>query len=153
VIISITLLATIMAIMWGAFASSFRLRDMATAKYDRLRAVQAALRRVEREISMAFVTKIGQQPTNERGIETYITAFIGTDERLDFTNFAHLRTRIDEAASEQAEISYYLRPTRTEDGRLRRDLVRREQAPIDGDPEEGGVVYTLLGSRRGCGSP
>ena len=144
VLISLTLLATIMAILWGTFANAHRMRDLVTEKTERTRGVQAALRRMQREISMAFVTKIGEIPTNEAGIVTYQTAFIGDDDRLDFTNFAHVRTRVGQAASEQAEISYYLRPGEREDGRITRDLVRREQAPIDGDPEEGGTIYVLL---------
>ncbi|MBN1946127.1 MAG: prepilin-type N-terminal cleavage/methylation domain-containing protein [Bradymonadales bacterium] len=144
VLISLTILATMMAIMWGAFGSAFRLRDQATAKYERLRTVQATMRRMQREISMAFVTKIGETPTNLQGEVTYTTAFIGESDRLDFTNFAHVRTRVGEAACEQAEISYFLRRNRGPDGRLRQDLMRREQAPIDDDPEQGGVVYTML---------
>jgi prepilin-type N-terminal cleavage/methylation domain-containing protein len=148
VLISLTLLATIMAILWGTFSNAYRMRDLANEKYDRYRGVQAALRRMQREISMAFVTKIGEIPTNEAGIVTYQTAyqtaFIGSEDRIDFTNFAHVRTRMGQAASEQAEISYFLRSVRADDGRLRHDLTRREQAPIDGDPEEGGTLLTLL---------
>ena len=144
VLISLTIMATTFAIMWGAFSTSNRMREVATARYDRLRAIHAAMRRMQREISMAFVSKIGQNPTNERGEETYVTAFIGQHDRLDFSNFAHMRTRADEVSSEQAEISYYLRSKRGSDGRLHDSLVRREQAPIDGDPEEGGTIFVLL---------
>ncbi len=144
VLIALTIVATAMSIVWGSFANSNRMREFATAKYDRLRSVQAAMQRMRREISMAFVTKIGQIPTNEDNEETYITAFMGQSDRLDFSSFAHVRTRVDEVSSEQAEISYYLRSNRTDDGQLRQDLVRREQAPIDGDPERGGRIYTLL---------
>jgi general secretion pathway protein J len=144
VLISITLLSTIMAILWGTFSNSTRLRDVATLKYDRIRAVQMALRRMQTELSMAFITKIGAEPTNERGEVTYQTALIGDRDRVDFTNFAHMRTRVNEVASEQAEISYFVRSQRGRDGRLHQNLLRREQAPIDGNMEEGGTLYTLL---------
>ena len=133
-----------MLLAWSMFHNTFRFRDIASAKFDRLRVVQAALRRMQSEISMAFVTKIGWEPTNEEMEQTYFTAFIGDRDRLDFSNFAHVRNRVGQAASEQCEIAYYLRPTRGDDGRMRDDLVRREQAPIDGEPEEGGIIYTLL---------
>ncbi len=144
VLIAVTIIATMMSLVFGSLAASNALREAATERYDRVRAVQVAMRRMQREISMAFVTKIGQVPTNEQQEETYITVFQGRSDRLDFSNFGHLRTRVDEVASEQAEISYFLRSNRTRDGRLRQDLMRREQAPIDGDPENGGVIYTLL---------
>ena len=144
VLISLGIMATTFGIMWGSFATSNRMRDIATTRYDRLRAVHAALQRMQREISMSFVSKIGQNPTNERMEETYVTAFIGQHDRLDFSNFAHMRTRADEVSSEQAEIAYYLRSERGRDGRLQDNLVRREQAPIDGDPEEGGTIFVLL---------
>jgi type II secretion system protein J len=146
VLLSITILITVMTVLWMTFSDSNKLRETATTRFDRMRQIQAALRRMQREISMAFVTKIGGEDnvTNERGEVNYVTAFIGTDDRLDFTNFAHIRTRIDQAASRQGEIAYYLRSVRTDEGRLRQDLVRREQSPIDGDPESGGIIYTLL---------
>ena len=144
VLISLTILGTIFAIMWGSFSTANRMREIATTRYDRIRAIHTSMRRMQREISMAFVSKIGQTPTNEQLEETYVTAFIGGHDRLDFTNFAHMRTRVDEVASEQAEISYYLRSERGADGQLQDNLVRREQAPIDGDPEEGGTIFVLL---------
>ena len=144
VLISVSLLSIIMLLAWSMFHNTFKFRDIASAKFDRLRVVQTALRRMQSEISMAFVTKIGWDPTNEEMEQTYFTAFIGDNDRLDFSNFAHIRNRIGQAASEQCEIAYYLRPARGEDGRMRDDLVRREQAPIDGEPEEGGIIYTLL---------
>lgn len=144
VLFSMSLMATIFAIVWGAISTSNRMAEAARTKYDRVRAVNAALQRMQREISMSFVSKIGVFPTNDRGEQTYFTAFIGDSDRLDFANFAHMRTRTGEAASEQAEIAYFLRSERGPDGQLHENLVRREQAPIDGDPEEGGVIYTLL---------
>lgn len=144
VMISATLLAALLVIMWGAFANTYATRDAADARFESIRAAQAALRRMQREISMAFVSKIGEVPTNEEGEVTYQTAFKGNDHRLDFTAFAHMRTRAGETASEQAEVSYYLASVRGHDGRLHQNLVRREQAPIDGDMEEGGYIYTLL---------
>jgi len=142
--ISMGIMATALAVIWGSFSISQRTREAATAKNERIRTVQAALRRMQREISMAFVSKIGQIPTNERGEETYFTAFIGQNDRLDFSNFAHTRTRMDEVGSQQAEIAYFVRSERGEDGRLHDNLVRREQSPIDGEPEDGGYIYTLL---------
>jgi general secretion pathway protein J len=145
VMVSVTLLAVLMLILWGSFINVYNIQDASTARFESIRAAQAALRRMQREISMAFVSKIGEIPTNENQEVTYQTAFIGTRDRLDFTAFAHMRTRAGEIASEQAEVSYYLaRVQGRRDGRLHQNLVRREQAPIDGDMQRGGYLYTLL---------
>jgi type II secretion system protein J len=144
VIVAMTISVSAFAILWGAIRTSNLLQETVTQRYDRVRNVQSSLLRMQREISMAFVTKIGEQPSNDRGEQTYLTAFIGESEELQFTNFAHHQIRSNEAASTQSEIGYFITKQRGTDGRLHENLVRREQAPIDGEPEEGGYVYTLL---------
>lgn len=144
IMLALAILATIMALTWGSVSSSFRFRTATLDKFDRYRAVQTSLDRMSREISMAFVTNIGQITTNERNEVTYHTAFIGDDDELTFTSLAHVRTRADSPTSEQCEITYRLERQRGLDGRMHQNLVRREQAPIDDDPEEGGVKYTMI---------
>ena len=144
VIIAMTISVSAFAILWGSIRTSTLIQETVTERYDRVRNVQSSLLRMQREISMAFVTKIGEQPTNDRGEQTYLTAFIGESEEIQFTNFAHHQIRADQAASTQSEIGYFITKQRGHDGRLHDNLVRREQAPIDGEPEEGGHIYTLL---------
>ncbi len=144
VMLAVAILATIVALTWGTVSSSFRFRTATLDKFDRYRGVQQALDRMAREISMAFVTNIGQVATNDRGEITYRTIFEGRDDELTFTSLAHVRTRPGERTSEQCEISYRVEAMRGIDGQIRDNLVRREDAPIDADPDEGGVKYTLL---------
>lgn len=144
VMLAIAILATIMGLTWGTVSSSFRYRTASLDKFDRYRASQQALERMSRELSMAFVTNIGQGATNDRGEVTYSTGFWGDDDEVSFTSLAHVRTRAGEPTSEQCEITYRLERQRGTDGDMHQNLVRREQAPIDDEPEEGGVKYTLL---------
>lgn len=144
IMLALAILATLVALTWGTVSSSFRFRTATLDKFDRYRTVQQAMDRMSREISMAFVTNIGQVATNARGEVTYKTAFVGRNDELSFTSLAHVRTRVGEAASEQCEISYRLENQRGDDGEMHSNLVRREDAPIDDDPEEGGVLYALL---------
>lgn len=144
VMLAVAILATIVVLTWGTVSSSFRFRRASLDKFDRYRNVQQALDRMNREISMAFVTNVGQVATSDDGEIQYQTAFIGRDDELTFTSLAHVRTRADEIASEQCEISYRLERQRGRDGEMQQNLVRREDAPIDNDPEEGGVLYTLM---------
>lgn len=144
VMLAVAILATIVVLTWGTVSSSFRFRRAALDKFDRYRNVQQALDRMNREISMAFVTNVGQIATSDSREIQYQTAFIGRNDELTFTSLAHVRTRADEVASEQCEISYRLERQRGLDGDMHQNLVRREDAPIDNDPEEGGVLYTLM---------
>lgn len=83
----------------------------------------------------------------ERPRDSYIeTAFVGKDDEMHFTSFAHVRTQEDEVTSDQVEISYFVRTSRrrSDDGRLRKELVRREDVSLDDDIEDGGIVYVLI---------
>lgn len=144
IMLALAILATLMALTWGTVSSSFRFRRATLDKFDRYRTVQQAMDRMSREISMAFVTNIGQVATNDQGEVNYLTGFFGENDELSFTSLAHVRTRSDEAASEQCEISYRLETQRGEDGESHQNLVRREDATIDDKPEEGGVLYPML---------
>lgn len=144
VMLAMALLATMVGLTWGTVAQSFRLRQASLERFDRFRGVQTALDRMSREISMAFVTNVGQVATNDQREITYRTIFEGSDDELTFTSLAHVRTRVGEVASEQCEISYRLENQRGEDGEMHQNLVRRQDAPIDENPDEGGVNYVLL---------
>lgn len=84
-----------------------------------------------------------QGEARDRYIET---AFVGKDDEVHFTSLSHVRTQPGELASDQCEISYVVRTARRRDrdGRLRRELIRREDSSLDDDVESGGVVYTLI---------
>jgi prepilin-type N-terminal cleavage/methylation domain-containing protein len=84
-----------------------------------------------------------QGEARDRYIET---AFVGKDDEVHFTSLSHVRTQPGELASDQCEISYIVRNAkqRSPDGRLRRELIRREDSSLDDDVESGGVIYTLI---------
>lgn len=144
IMLALAILATLIALTWGTVTSSFRFRRATLDKFDRYRTVQQAMDRMAREISMAFVTNIGQVATNDQGEINYVTGFFGSDDELAFTSLAHVRTLADEAASEQCEISFRLESQRGEDGDMHQNLVRREDSIIDDEPEEGGTLYPML---------
>jgi len=145
VMLAVAILATLMALVAGTVASSFRFRRAALDKFDRYREVQQALERVTREVGSAFVTNVGETTvTNERREVTYATTFEGKDDELTFTSFSHVRTRAGEAAGDQTEITYRIESHEDDDGRQIRSLVRRSDAPIDDKPDRGGAKYVML---------
>ncbi len=82
----------------------------------------------------------------ERQTVVIETAFVGKSSEVHFTAMAHTRTQRNERASDQCEVAYIVRTARrrSADGRLRRELVRREDSTLDDDVEDGGVIYTLI---------
>jgi len=144
VMLAAAILATIVVITWGSLSSSFRLRTASLDKFERYRTVQQTLDRMSREISMAFVTNVGLNASSLSGEATYRTIFDGQENELNFTSLAHVRTRVGDVASEQCEISYRLERRRGEDGQQTTVLIRREQAPIDANPDSGGIKYVML---------
>jgi general secretion pathway protein J len=95
----------------------------------------------------ALDAKLSGEDDSGRPRDRYIeTAFVGKSTEMHFTAFAHVRTQESELTSDQAEISYFVRTSRrrTRDGRLRRELVRREDVSLDDDVESGGVLYVLV---------
>ncbi|MDX9722061.1 MAG: type II secretion system protein GspJ [Myxococcota bacterium] len=142
IMMSIAILAGIMVVAWGTYGSAIRQQERMQQINNRLHGVEQAMHRVVREISMAFVTPHGAE---ESQVEIrYRTAFIGKQDRIDFASLAYVRMFRDDKVGDQCELAYYLRRVRDEDGNWVQALVRREQAPIDEDPEKGGTVMTLL---------
>jgi hypothetical protein len=87
-----------------------------------------------------------EDPTEERGDVIIETAFVGKADEVHFTSLAHVRTQRNERASDQCEIAYFVRTARRRgaNGRLNKELVRREDSSLDDDVEDGGVIYTLI---------
>lgn len=140
---AIAILAIISAMVWGGFSQMARNKARIEADIDRHHEVRAALERIVRELSMAYVSaQVNPNPS----LQTVRTAFIGIDrgerDRLDFTSFSHQRLVRDAHESDQNELSYFI--TSHPDDSSLRVLARREQARIDDDPQRGGRVQILL---------
>ena len=110
---------------------------------ERYREGRAALRRINNEMSAAFLS--GHVPINP-ALSVRTTCFIGTNgspaDRLDFTSFSHVRVTRDSHESDQNELSYFGSPDPAVSGKT--DLARREQSVIDLDPRKGGTVNVLV---------
>lgn len=178
VVLALSIVASIVVIVWGSIGVSFESRNFMMNAFDQHQQIRLSVDRMSREFSMAYITShankkdhipsddpqeaiaeaveglvqgrplddlTGQEelPTGDVIIET---AFVGRNDEVHFTSMSHIRTQRDEKTSDQAEIAYFVRTARRRDsgGRLRRELVRREDATLDDDVEKGGVVYTMI---------
>lgn len=148
VLLSMAILASMVLLTVGTTTSSFRMRNRTVDNFETYRATRQAVDRMTRELSMAFVvhpqaTELLEQASQDTELR-YRTIFEGSDREITFTTMGHVARFDDEASSGQAEITYRIDGQRGDDGRIHDNLVRREDAPIDGKPEDGGYIYTVL---------
>jgi general secretion pathway protein J len=143
VLVALVIVAMLGVTLYAAFAQSAANRDELETDGDYYRRVQLALDRMQRELSMAYVSI--QVPDNP-SLQTMKTCFIGTDraerDRVDFTSFSHQRLYRDAKESDQNEIGYFVAHHPDDGSRL--VLARREQNRPDDRPETGGRVQILL---------
>jgi len=143
VIVALGVLAMMSLLIYGAFDSLSRGRKGEALRVDRARQGRDAMDRLAREMQSAFLSL--HNPLNA-ALLTRQTAFIGshsgTFDRVDFTSFSHRRVESGALESDQAELGYGV--VRNPDRDESMDLVRREQAPPEGDPQTGGIVNVLV---------
>jgi len=143
VLISISVLALVGSLIYGAYDGMARTRKGLSGINDRYHQGRTAMGRMAREIQSAFISVNGQNVLNPV-MQVRQTAFVAADEgdmdRLDFTTFAHRRTLQNAHESDQCEVGYFVE--RNPDTGLM-DLLRREDKYLDMEPTKGGVVNIL----------
>jgi general secretion pathway protein J len=144
VLVSVAIVSMIGTVLYGAFHGMSRSRRGMEEVCDRHHQGRAALSRMARELSSAFISLHIPFGTTSATVEPPQTAFIGSDsrpaDRVDFTSFSHRRLRADAHESDQCELSYFASRNPETNGI---DLVRRESRYIDADATKGGVVQVL----------
>jgi general secretion pathway protein J len=142
VLVSVTILAMIASLIYGAFDGMSRSRQGLSRINDRYHQGRGALARMTRELQSAFISAHVPLVANQA---VRATLFLGTDsaslDRVDFTSFSHRRLRRDIHESDQNELSYFT--ARDPEDNTKVDLVRREATQIDLEPDRGGVVQVL----------
>jgi general secretion pathway protein J len=132
VVVAVGITAALGAMTIGALAQVDRAGDVVRTQGERSAAVRIALTRVAREVSMAFVSDhFDPKQYRERP-----TLFVGREDELLFTTFAHERLYRDVKESDQAVVEYTLDADPDRPGE--EALFRREKARLDGEPERGG---------------
>jgi general secretion pathway protein J len=132
VMIAVGITAAIAAMTVGSFAQLDRATEVARLQNDRYAAARVALSRVAREVSMAFVSdNYDKERYRERP-----TVFVGREDELLFTTFAHVRLYRDVKESDQAVVEYTLDSDPDHPGE--EALFRREKPRIDDEPDRGG---------------
>ncbi len=142
VMVAVAVLAGVAVLIQGVTSSLAKGKKGEAARAERMHQGREAMQRIVRDLSAAYIS---MHVPAMIALQLERTAFIGRAstpyDRLDFTAFAHLRTERDVHESDQAEVGYFAARDPDVDGKM--DLVRREQTPIDLDPQRGGIVNVV----------
>lgn len=163
VLIAISILVSLTALMWITISSVFQAREYFGQRYERFQIVRNAMGRMTTELSSAYMAGPmhgGEELPGEERDPTELSeeeiqrlfmtepiqfGFIGKDDRVDFTSFAHVRTQPNERSSHHAEISYFVRRERDDvTGDFVQQLVRREDISPDDDITRGGTIFVMV---------
>jgi general secretion pathway protein J len=145
VLIAVAITASIGALVIGTFVGVEHAGTVVRAQGERYGAARTALTRMAGELSEAFVSdRYDRSQFSERP-----TFFVGREDELLFTAFAHQRLYTDAKESDQAVFEYRVDRDPERNGEL--SLFRREKARIDREPDRGGradpVVDGVAGLR------
>lgn len=134
VLVAVALLAMMGLIMTTATASILgAIKDTRDAQ-DQYHAARVALGRMEREISMAYLSK------HQSEFKTTKTVFLGKANELTFTYMGHRRMTRNAPESDQGVVTYKIE----RDSRSGQNvLIRREKPQIDDTPAKGGQKLIL----------
>jgi general secretion pathway protein J len=166
VLIAVTIVATLMVIVWASVVNIFETRDFMGQRHERFQIVRLSMNRMAMEISGAYIAGPehggepipGEEDFDLRNLDDDDSAprnrgafrepvqfgMIGRADRLHFTSFAHVRTLEGQKASHHAQIGYFTRRRTTDDGRSVLSLMRRENTHFDDDLTRGGTVYVMV---------
>lgn len=142
IMVSLGILALIATLIYGALDGMAKSREGLQRIGDRYSQGRTALSRMTRDLQSAFIS--AHAPIN-LALATRTTIFLGKDsssmDRIDFTTFSHRRLTRNAHESDQAEMSYFTTRDPNVSGKI--DLVRREDASIDLEPDKGGAVLVV----------
>jgi general secretion pathway protein J len=140
ILIAVAVMALIGGITYKAFDSAYDLKTRIERGAERDQTMRAALTRMAREVSMAYLSEhYDKKRYRERPTRFRLKGRHGDDDLL-FTSFAHERLQVDAKESDEAVFEYQL--GRDPDNGLT-NLYRRVKPIIDEEYERGGERSVL----------
>jgi prepilin-type N-terminal cleavage/methylation domain-containing protein len=123
VLISLAILGFMLVIAWGTIISTTKAKRHFEAVQERYRNVRAAEARIERDLSMAFLTE-NEDSTSVEKRSFFVGESSMSYDTVRFATLAHQRLMADANESEQAYIHYFTGPD--PDDKQLTHLYRRE---------------------------
>ena len=138
ILIAASLLAIVGALLMTSLASTLDAKERVEAVSGRYHLVRSAMSRMVDEISMAYIAGTNHVALTEPRTKT---GFKGEHDSLKFTGFGYVPRVEDEKKSDERQLAYYID---SDPKSQTQSLIRREQANIDDNFEEGGRALALL---------
>ncbi|QRO00493.1 prepilin-type N-terminal cleavage/methylation domain-containing protein [Archangium violaceum] len=143
VMIAVAITALMGAMVAMAFQTGFHAKEVVEGEADHYREVRVAMNRMAREIGSAFVSD-RYDARRYRDQNDRPTNFVGDEDRLLFTTFAHQRMYTDAKESDQAIVEYSLQSSSERGAGNRQDLMRRENPNVEDRMDRGGTTDVLF---------
>ncbi len=143
VMIAVAITALMGAMVGMAFQTGFHAKEVVEEEADHYREVRVAMNRMAREIGAAFVSD-RYDGRRYRDQNDRPTNFVGEEDRLLFTTFAHQRMYTDAKESDQAIVEYSLQASSERGAGSRQDLMRRENPNVEDRMDRGGTTDVLF---------
>ena len=143
VILAVGLLAMVSVSLFVTMSRSFKVKENMTVLSERYHEGRQVMRRVTREIRMAFVRAQPPEELQEEG-PAMVTRFLGEEDEIYFANTAHIRLRAEGRESDQAEVAYFLKRPSYDTPYRGPTLFRRESRRVDDRPDRGGSIWPVV---------
>jgi general secretion pathway protein J len=132
VLIAMGIVAAMAVMTIGSLSEIDHASSATRAEEERRSAARVALSRLSRELEMAFLS----DNYDTLRYRDPLTLFVGRDDEVLFTTFAHARLYRDAKESDQSIVAYLLDSDPDHPGE--RALFRREKPRLDDEPDRGG---------------
>jgi general secretion pathway protein J len=143
VMIAVAITALMGAMVGMAFQTGFHAKEVVEAEADHYRMLRAAMNRMAREIGSAYVSdRYDSQRYRDQNDRP--TNFIGEEDQLTITTFAHQRLYTDAKESDQAIVEYSVQTSSERGANGRMDLMRRVNPSVEGRMDRGGTSDVLF---------
>ena len=143
VLLAVSLLGIISLSIFQSMSLSIRAKKSVVALNERYHEGRQVMRRITRELRMAFLRAQPPQETTEEE-PAVITRMEGEEDEIYFATTAHIRTRAEGKESDQAEVAYFLKRPDYETPYRSPTLFRRESRRVDHRPDRGGQTWPVV---------
>ena len=145
VLVASAILIMVATMIWASFDQTAKLRARIGYRQENDYLMRTALGRITRDLRGAYLSlHVNQTQTLLAATTQFMgRAGGGGGSQLDMATFTHRRLRRGSHEGDACEVGYRLADRRGGDGHGM-DLLRREQARIDTDPQHGGVLDVLV---------
>ncbi len=139
VMIAMAILAVMAMLIYTSLSQTISSKDDVEKRDELGHSANLVLNKMTLDLQMAFLLT-GPEFLGSDG--KMKTAFIGKEDRVDFSSLSHVRYFKDSKESDYAEVGYFVEDDKEDPGN--KLLVRRESKLIDDKPTEGGTSEAMV---------